>query len=150
MRIYGLLCTASNPVNFVKYVFSLHQNSRLHKNSQMPDQNLKYPPAPQILQRNPIEQCLTLIIPDGKNTSPRLLLKIATMTKEIYQIFLTIPLTEQQFLISAAERNIASQLQRYGQYSSVFIGKPQWMTGQKHGERVSRVGGLLKTGMNKP
>lgn len=73
------------------------------------------------------------------------------MTKEISRIFLTIPLTEPKFLISAAEKNIVSQLQRYGQYSSVFIEGPQWTTGQKYGERGSCVGeGLLETGIISP
>lgn len=120
-------------------------STRIHKRHQ---KNLKHPPALQ-LQRNPIAQCLTLLIPVGKNASPKLLLKIATMTKEISQIFLTIPPTEPKFLVSAAERSIASQLQRYGQYSSVFIWRPQWMTGQKHGETRSR-GSLFETGMISP
>lgn len=52
------------------------------------------------------------------------------MMKEISPISLTIPPAEPNFLVSGAEGCIVNQLQQYGQYSGVFIGRLQKTTDQ--------------------
>lgn len=73
-------------------------------------------------------QCLTLSPQIGEKASPRLPVKIAMMKKEISPISQTIPPAVPNFLVSGAEGSMFNQLQLYGQYLGVFIGRLQETT----------------------
>lgn len=68
------------------------------------------------------------------------------MMKEISPISLTIPPAEPNFLVSGAEGSIVNQLQQYGQYSGLFIGRLQKTTDQDTLGRVTRgEAGMIST-----
>ena len=100
-------------------------NSRTHEYRR---KNLERSASPYNFPTHPLLQCLTLLPPVGKKVSPRLPVKIAMMMKEISPISLTIPPAEPNFLVSGAEGSIVNQLQQYGQYLGVFIGRLQKTT----------------------